>query len=298
MPLISAIAGALNGIPVVSTICGMEIPNPNQPESDQLWRQGAHYMMDAYRNISQHTAVSDATGILARQVMPELDVKTLYAGIDIDKYDQIAPAPILDEPYIMSLRRLEKSKGIDVLIRAYAKLIHGHETIPKLAVVGDGEERSNLERLAHELGVSDQVVFAGTLPIELAIGGLKCAEMTVVPSLAEAGGLINTEANAVSCPLITTDVGGIREYTGKDSALFVNPSNVDMLVTAIKELHCDKILRQQMVGNGRKFAESRAWQSVIKDYLRLYETAKPIPTDKLRLSSELGKRILRILSNE
>ena len=298
MPLISAIAGAVNGIPVVSSICGMEVPNLNQPESDHLWRQGAHYMIDAYRNIYRHTAVSAATGAMAKQAVPELDVTTLYAGIDVGKYDKIIPAPIIDEPYIMSLRRLEKSKGIDVLIKAYASLVNRQETLPKLAIVGDGEERANLEKLAHELDVSDRVVFAGTLPIEAAIGGLKCAEMTVVPSLAEAGGLINTEANAVSCPLITTDVGGIKEYAGEDSALFVNPGDVDMLATAMKELYNDKTLRQRMVGNGRKFAESRAWQGVIKDYLKLYETAKPIPVDKLRLSSELGKRILRILSNE
>lgn len=301
-PIFSALLGSLYRIPVVSSVCGIEIPNPNTPASDKLWAEGSHYMPDAYNNIGTHTAVSEATKNYTEDIQPQLKgkVTVLPVGIDLDHYDSLPPQfPVgIDRPYIMALRRLEPTKGIDVLIKAYSILLGNSEDKGvDLVIAGDGSARASLEELARMLKIEHRVHFIGSLALDNALGMLRSAEATVVPSTAEAGGLINTEANAVECPLIASDVGGIREYTTDKAAILVKPGDPQDLALAISTLLHDKKMRYSMTREGRRFAETRSWKSIIKDYIDTYERARVIKSDQLKLSSDLSKKVLNIMES-
>ena len=302
LPMFSAILGAIHQKPVVSSICGLEVPNPNNQESERLWQEGHSYMPDAYHNMYQHTAVSEATRDYTTKAlsMYEGKIDVMVAGIDYRHYSSlpVAQPEGVDSPYIMSLRRLEASKGIDVLIDAYAKLLHDYpDTRADLVIAGDGLERHVLEMQVDKLRLSKRVHFIGSIGLDLALGMLKGAEATVVPSTAEAGGLVNTEANAVGCPLIASNVGGIREYTTEDAALLVKPGDSGELAQALHTVLNDKTLTQRLVRNGKVFAESRDWSNVINDYVRLYETAKPIDPRRLQLTTNISKRVFSIMES-
>ena len=301
-PMASAILSSLTNTPVVSSICGLEVPNPGSAESTELWEQGIAYMPDTYRNVDKHTAVSSATRDYAVAALPEYKdrIDVLLAGIDYHHYDSLPTVQPegVETPYFMSLRRLDPSKGIDVLIKAYARLLDDNaSTEPDLVIAGDGSERQKLEAMVESLRISKRVHFVGSIGLDAALGMLKGAVATIVPSTAEAGGLVNTEANAVGCALIASDVGGIREYTTDQAALLVKPNDDKELAAALHTIMEDTHLKSGMIEAGKVFAQSRDWSEVIKDYVRLYETARPIDPSKLHLLSTLSKRVFNILEN-
>src|SRR5690606_18833290 len=117
----------------------------------------------------------------------------------------------IDGRYIISVGRLDKVKGFDVLIRAFA-----HLSAPdmKLVIVGEGRERAALEQLIHELGMEDRVILAGHIraPFSLVAG----AEFFVSASWSEGFGLAALEAASLGVPVICTGADGMSEVIKVD----------------------------------------------------------------------------------
>jgi glycosyltransferase involved in cell wall biosynthesis len=119
--------------------------------------------------------------------------------------------------------RLVKIKGVDLLVQAVAD-IAGEKNVV-LDVVGDGEERSNLEEMAEKLGVAENVHFHGQ---QADVGRfLKKSDMFVYPSVCqEVFGISIVEAMAYGLPCVANNVGGIPEIIedGKNGFLTKTPT--------------------------------------------------------------------------
>jgi len=122
-----------------------------------------------------------------------------------------------------------KTKGIDVLFNAIAsnkRLCH----IP-VAVIGDGPERSNLERQIKHLELTN-IHLLGF--IENAALYLKAFDALVIPSRKEGLPYIMLDALNARVPIIATNVGGIHEYIeDKKTGLLVQPDNFQALSIAM-----------------------------------------------------------------
>ncbi|MCU0331623.1 MAG: glycosyltransferase [Candidatus Kapabacteria bacterium] len=79
----------------------------------------------------------------------------------------------------------------------------------RLVLVGDGPDRSDTERLARELGVSDYVRFLGKQSALPEI--LSMADVFLLPSQQESFGLSALEAMSCGVPVVATNIGGIAE---------------------------------------------------------------------------------------
>ncbi len=107
-----------------------------------------------------------------------------------------------DVPLIVGVGRLTKQKGFDVLVNALKKLkLIGLE--PKLLIVGEGEERRNLERLIETEGLSSQVVLLGHIADPYPY--IAHADLFVLSSRWEDPGHAIIEAAALNVPIVTTD---------------------------------------------------------------------------------------------
>lgn len=300
-PMFAAILGQTLGKPVVATVVGSEIPNPNSPSSENVWAQGSHYMPDAYRNMRMVSAVSESTAMLTQKVVPEIaQIQNLPVGIDVEGYDRVQPYQPRQSHgrFILALRRLEHDKGIDILIDAY-KYLRSVHSIPAdidLVIAGDGSERQHLEDQASRHGLGESVKFIGTVAMNEAIGMLKKAELTVVPSRAEGGGLVNTEANAVMCPLVAADVGGIREYTTSEASVLVRPDDVLALADGISSIVNNETLRESVRIAGRAFAEQRDWSVVMDRYLNFYTEAASQKQQQLSLNHKFSIEIAEAMN--
>lgn len=121
--------------------------------------------------------------------------------------------------------RLHFIKGQDVLINALAFVVKEY---PKIIVtfLGDGPEKNNLIALAEKIGVTKNCLFIGNVDHDVMLTQMSKSRLTIVPSRAEAFGLVNIESMAVSTPVIASKVGGIPEIIrdGEDGYLVPSES--------------------------------------------------------------------------
>lgn len=130
--------------------------------------------------------------------------------------------------------RLHKAKGIDVLVRAFAGLLPECPGL-ELVIVGDGQEREGMDRLASKLGVRCRVRFTGGLarPME----EVKNWDIFVLPSFKETLPIAIIEAMSLGKPVISTTVGGIPEVVQHgQTGLLCRPGDVSQLKEAIRTL--------------------------------------------------------------
>jgi phosphatidylinositol alpha-1,6-mannosyltransferase len=144
-----------------------------------------------------------------------------------------------DNKVILTVGRIasqERYKGVDEVIESMPELTRRFPTL-KYMVVGDGDDRSRLERKAQSLGVSEQVVFTGRIPEHEKISHYSLADAYVMPSYGEGFGIVFLEAVACGVPAIGSKVDGSREalLDGKLGRL-VDPKVPDELVEAVTDV--------------------------------------------------------------
>jgi glycosyltransferase involved in cell wall biosynthesis len=119
------------------------------------------------------------------------------------------PGGLLRLLYVGSLWKV---KGVDVLLRAAADLLHGQsgERIPTiLTVVGGGELHAELAALAASLGIGNDVVFRGAVPRTELASFYANADLVCVPSRSEAFSIVTIEAMMCGVPVVASRTGGL-----------------------------------------------------------------------------------------
>lgn len=270
LPLIGLLLGRIWKVPVICTIAGGDIPDKLDPDPGKVWDEGINFIPQTLLQADFVNCVSNSLSDDLRALMPDLSrIETLYAGMDFSIIRNVVVEKI-ESSYIFSLRRLEPSKGVDVLINAFMLI---KEDFPKLNLViaGDGSEAENLKKLVSKHELNDRVSFIGTVNFNRGISILKGATLTVVPSLSEGGGLVNIEAQAVGCPVIASRVGGIPEYLSDgESGLLFNPGDYYDLAQKMKQIMTDNVLRMKIIDGGLKYAKNFDWDIIGEQYIDLY----------------------------
>jgi glycosyltransferase involved in cell wall biosynthesis len=207
---------------------------------------------------------------------------TTYIGVDTDLF---APRPASPEMrqllgtrdgdlLVVSVGRLARVKGFEHLIEAASRLRR-----VTIAIVGDGELRSELERLVKASAA--RVVLAGGMPLDGVAQALAAADIVVVPSVVDNRGRVDSttstalEALASGRPLIATSVGGIPEVVRDgETGLLVAQKDPVALAAAIERLRADAELRERLSRRAREFAVQRlSWDTTIDALERTFERA-------------------------
>jgi glycosyltransferase involved in cell wall biosynthesis len=169
-------------------------------------------------------------------------------------------------PFAVSVGRLVHQKNHALAVSALA-------SIPelRLAILGEGELRAELERQAGALGVRERLVMPGVRRDARAVVG--AADMALLPSRWEGLPLVALEALAAGTPIVATAVRGIRELlTDSENALLVPPGDPEALASAIRRLLADRSLAEALAGNGRRLSEQYGEGQMVASFLELYGT--------------------------
>jgi glycosyltransferase involved in cell wall biosynthesis len=146
-----------------------------------------------------------------------------------------APSP---EPVFLYCGRLDRAKGIDLLLHAFARVL-ADRPAARLRILGDGPRRAVLEVLAGKLGTAGAVRFDGRVPFAGVEAALREAWALVAPSVwPEPLGLVAIEAITRGVPAITSASGGFAETVedGLSGYLVANGDEealADTLVSAV-----------------------------------------------------------------
>ena len=145
-----------------------------------------------------------------------------------------------DKPTILYVGRLAKVKGVTFLIEAF-KRMRASGVEAHLAIVGDGQEREELERQAAESGFADDIVFHGLVKNADLPPYMRDADVFALPSITSklwVQQLSMTAWQAMACglPVVTTDTGQMREFTPEGTGFLVPERDPDALADALTEL--------------------------------------------------------------
>ncbi|MCS7146078.1 MAG: glycosyltransferase family 4 protein [Nitrososphaerota archaeon] len=166
--------------------------------------------------------------------------------------------------------RLHRVKGVDTALRALAEIKRSSNKAPKLIVLGDGPERGRLEKLADELGISDQVEFLGHKHhVERWV---KSAGAVLVPSRYEPFGMPAAEAGAAGKPVVASATGGLSEIIvdGVTGLLF-KPGDYAELADRINRLLSDEEGMRRMGERAReRVLRNFTPETIAPKMLRLY----------------------------
>ena len=136
---------------------------------------------------------------------------------------------------IVFVGRVTLEKEIDVILRALTRLDPGLDVA--FTIVGDGDQRKNLEKLARELGVADRVAFTGRVSDEQLRRHLTEASLFVIASIAELQSIATMEAMASGLPIVGADAMALPHlvHHGENGYLF-QPGNDRELADRITDV--------------------------------------------------------------
>lgn len=192
--------------------------------------------------------------LVEEEHVAEHKVRLCYNGIDVERYQRKAvPPPFPGRLVIGSVGALRPEKGIDTLIRAFAKL---GDLGAKLAIVGSGPEESRLRALSSQLGVERDCHFEpATTQVAEWLSGI---DIFVLPSRSEALSNALMEAMACRCCPIASRVGGNPELVDHArNGLLFRVDDVAELASQLRELLTDDDRRKRFAAAASETIRSR-----------------------------------------
>lgn len=171
--------------------------------------------------------------------------------------------------YLLFVGRLHPVKGLAVLIEALSVLHAGKELSFDTLIVGDGDERAALARLAAARGVGHRVQFVGERAHAEVAQWLQSADVLCLPSLMEGMPNVVLEALACGVPVVASRVGAIPDLVGPQSGILVEPGAVDPLARALADAFRRSWQREQIAPPDMV----KGWEAVAEQYLSVLDGA-------------------------
>lgn len=166
-------------------------------------------------------------------------------GADTDRFVPGEPAPGFQ---VLSLRSWEPNYNIDVLIKAFARLVQQRpEAQARLCLLGGGPQAAELQALAQQLRVHDQVDFVGRVGDQAMVEALQRSRVSVSVPTSDATSVSVLESMACGLPIIASDLPANRQWiTPGQGGWLVPARDESALVQALITAHDQAEVRQSM----------------------------------------------------
>jgi len=240
--LVAMMLASLSNKPLVTTIHGTDLRVAKTIKASR----------SVFRSVLRKSAaVTTVSNWLASEVA------SIAHGINID----VAPMPVATEKFeprgehhqnrFLFAGRLNKQKGLDHLLRAFASM----RGVAMLDVVGEGASAPDLKLLASQLGISDRVAWHGQLKQAELVRFYQSATAVVVPSVDEGLGLVAAEALLCETPVIAFRSGGLIDVIEHErTGILVTPGETSELAAALDRVLESPGAASAMARAGRDFA--------------------------------------------
>jgi len=205
------------------------------------------FFKSIFWRLIEHKVLRDAKGVMftceeerrlargsfepyqAREFVVGYGTRDVSGDPDEQRAAFLAKAPATEgRKLVLFLSRIHEKKGIDLLIKAFARHAGSH-TEYDLAIAGPDQSglRAPLTKLAKELGVAERIHWPGMLTGDAKWGAFRAAEFFALPSHQENFGIVVAEAMALSKPLLVTNKVNIWREVQSDGAGIVVDDDVE-----------------------------------------------------------------------
>ncbi|MGC8971486.1 MAG: glycosyltransferase family 4 protein [bacterium] len=206
--------------------------------------------------------------LLIRLGLDPQKVTLIYNGIS--PVEEKSLLPQINGFKVGTVASLIKRKGLNYLIEAISLVSKKIKDVG-LFIIGEGEERKNLEALVKRLKIKDYIYFLGGIPF--ARSYINNFDIFVLPSLFESLPVSIIEAYAEKKAVIASNVGGIPELViDGETGILVPPRDSKALASAIEKLIRDDKLRERLAENGyNRFIENFTFEVMVERTKDIYK---------------------------
>jgi len=193
-------------------------------------------------------------------IIPPLISDTEIAGTD---------RSVKQNRVIICVGPLINRKGHEYLIKAMSNAKLSRLGL-SLILVGDGPERTRLEELSANLGLSGKVTFVGQVTRDRVLTYYKEAAIACLPSLEDSYPTVLIEAMANGLPIVATDVGSVREMVGQAGVVVAKP-DPDMLAEGLEKIMGSARVWKMCASNSRRqYVQKYSPEAILRQYLQAY----------------------------
>ncbi len=176
------------------------------------------------------------------------------------------------EKYILYLGRLNKTKGIDLLIKAFEK-IENQDFKLKIAG-GFNSYKNELESLVNSLKLGNKVEFLNLVKNEQKNDLIRNSWVMLSPTFSDVIGMVNLEAASLKTPMITTYNTGLKKEWNLKGGKLINPNEEELKNALIEVLNWTLKERLKYGQKLYEFVEEHySWESRLMDWEKLYKRA-------------------------
>ena len=247
------------GLPLLTTFYGADATEyPNYPgwhaRYGQLFAAGALFLAEG-------GAMAEKLVVLG---CPPEKVRVWRLGVDVERI-AFAPRAIGEQVRLLICAGFKEKKGIPYALRALAAALRQKPFEYALTLVGDGEERPQIEALVDELGLRPHTAFLGMRPYAEVLAELPRHDILLQTSVTASNGdgeggapVILLDAQASGMPVVATTHGDIPEYVRDGaSGLLAGERDVEGLAERILLMACEPERWAEMGRAGRDHVERR-----------------------------------------
>lgn len=215
-----------------------------------------------YRGIPFAVVSQGTRADLVRAGMAPALIRVIYNGV----HERFRPggekAPF---PLLVYLGRLKRYKRVDLALEVFRKV---REAAPEaqMWVVGEGDARPRLERLAQRMGLGTAVRFLGFVSEEEKVRVLRQAWVLIHTSPKEGFGLVSVEAQACGTPAVVFDSPGLNETVLPDQTGFIVPfGDIQAMAERVLRLIRSPRLLREMAGAAARWGRRFSWDRTAEE---------------------------------
>lgn len=243
-------------------------------ESTRLYKVFTPFIRQWFDRLDGRIVVSPMAKLHVTRLFPgNNEFAEIPNGIDLSQFSSnIDPIPELmdGKVNILFVGRLEKRKGLNVLLDAYASLKWNHPSV-RLLIVGPGSPDKKTYRIMTERNIKDVIFVGGVSPTQL-VRYYNSAHIFCSPATGkESFGIVLLEAMAACKPIVASRIGGYS-FLLKDGyqGLLVPPKDSLALADALSSLIRNSELRRDMGKRGLQSVQQYSWPRVAQRVMEYY----------------------------
>lgn len=241
-----------------------------------------HYLNSFLKNAEYATM---PTELAIEELLPKsrkhfkVPVEALSNGVDLSAFRPGKPRKKLYEKYhldparprVLYIGRVDAEKSIDQVLKAFSEVV---VKIPEaeLVIIGDGADKSRLEKLTSELELTGHVCFLGRiLPPEL-YELYRTGLVFATASKTETQGIVLIEAAATGLPLVAVDAGAVKELCrNKINGFLCQPDDISAFADSLIKILSDKSLQEKMSKASLEIAKEHNLNRTITRFEEIYQ---------------------------
>jgi len=260
-------------LPYVIFLGGRDVPrpHPDPPFYRLMYGILGPAIKSIWGNAKAVVACSEGLQELALKAYDKTPIHVIPDGVDLDKFRPVERSEDPEKVKVLAIGRLIPRKGFDFLIRSIPEVMKAADRDFCVEIVGDGPQRAELTSLTQQVGVTEKVVFAGSVPYNQLAEKYQQADVFVLSSLAEGMPLVVLEAMASGLPIVATRVQGMEALVSEGVNGYLFPSADSLsLGKCLSAVINNNAGRVQMGRESVRIVQKYDWSNITEQYLHVY----------------------------